>query len=90
VDWGGMKQQQQTISEPEFVNVGRAQESIPPAYVARIRICKRLKSPGIDTQPGAQAQQPSLTYRPARLYIHRLAKLLGFLKPRNTAWLNCH
>jgi hypothetical protein len=35
---------------PVFLNFKRAQESIPPAYVARARIFKRLKSPGIDSK----------------------------------------
>jgi hypothetical protein len=36
----------------------------------RARICKRLRNPGIDSQPGGPLRQLSLTYRPAR--IHRL------------------
>jgi hypothetical protein len=36
------------IAEPEFLNFEGAHESIPPGYVAWTRICKRLRSPGID------------------------------------------
>jgi hypothetical protein len=36
--------------EPEFVNVLGAQESIPPAYVARARTFKCFWGPGIDSK----------------------------------------
>ena len=37
-------------SEPKFLNVKGAQESIPTANVAWARIWKRLRSPGIDSK----------------------------------------
>ncbi len=60
--------------EPEFLNFWGAQESIPPSYVAWARICKRLWSPGIDSEesisPAYVAWRASTTnrvsYRPAR------------------------
>ncbi len=44
---------------------------------ARARICKPLKEPRIDSQPGGPVRQPYLLYRLARL--HRLAESI----PRN-------
>jgi hypothetical protein len=41
------------------------------------RICKLLRSPGIDSQPGGPVRRPYLLYWPARL--HRLAESI----PRN-------
>jgi hypothetical protein len=35
-------------------------------------MCKLLRGPGIDSQPGGPLQQPYLTYRPA--WLHRLAE----------------
>ncbi len=71
-----------SLPEPVFVNVWGAQESIPPAYVAR-RACTivrailpepvfvdLLRSPGIDSQHGEPVRQPYFSYRPAML--HRL------------------
>ncbi len=63
-------------------------ESIPLTLYPRARICKPLRSPGIDSQSGGPVRQPYLTYRPARL--HRLAKsipwnrFLGSLTFTNT------
>ncbi len=53
-----------------------------PDHEIRARICRLLRSHGIDSQPGGQVRQAYLTNRPARL--HRLAesipwnRFLGF------------
>ncbi len=43
----------------------------------KTRICRPLRSPGIDSPPGGSFQQPYLTYRPAML--HRLAESIPSL-----------
>ncbi len=81
------------ITEPKFVNIYGAQESIPDGLVRQIGLSygpakalfvNLLRSPGINSKHGGPVRQPYLTYRPARL--HRLAisipwnRLLGSLK----------
>ncbi len=67
-------------SKAVFLNILGAPESIPPDYVARASICKRLWSPGIDSEksipPASVAWRAGttnrvvvLSYRPARLRI---------------------
>ncbi len=47
------------------------------------RICKRLRSPGINSQPGGPVRQPYLTYLPSRLYIGWRNRFLGSLNSLN-------
>ncbi len=35
----------------------------------RARICRLLRSPGIDSQPGGPLRKPYMTYRPAGLFL---------------------
>ena len=62
-------------------------QHLPPSRVPSIlifsalnwaRICQRLRSPGIDSQPGGPVRQPYLTHRPARL--HRLAESIPWIR----------
>ncbi len=66
------------ITEPEFVNVYRAQESIPDGPVrqlglsygpARALFVNLLRSPGINSKHGGLVRHPYLTHRPAKKYI---------------------
>jgi hypothetical protein len=59
-------------SEPVLVNVYVAQESIPPVYVARARICRSFKETRYRFSAWRVGTKPYLSYWPARL--HRLAK----------------
>jgi hypothetical protein len=52
-------------------------ENLLLASLYRIaRICKCVRSPGIDSQPGGPVRQPYLTYRVARPY--RMAEMIPF------------
>ncbi len=63
------------VNSLKIIYLSSACSECTPIYSSRARICKRLRSPGIDSssrfrqpmQPGGPVQQIGLSYRPTRL-----------------------